>query len=90
MYVIHVVGLSVGWMGKQIFKFRLKTAIRTDERGRLMSEIISGIRMIKMYTWENFFVKLVDNARMYVSTFYKYYAPKFCIYTYNILLSIFT
>lgn len=64
---IRYVWLSIGWMGKQIFKFRLKTAIKTDERGRLMSEIISGIQVIKMYTWEKLFVRLVENARMYVT-----------------------
>lgn len=66
MYCKHLVGPSTGWLGKQIFKFRLKIAVRTDERGRLMNEIISGIQVIKMYTWEKLFVDNVDYSRMYM------------------------
>ncbi|KAI1293713.1 ATP-binding cassette sub-family C member 4 [Halotydeus destructor] len=50
-------------MGKYFSEFRLKTALLTDERVRLMNEFIPAMRVIKMYTWETPFAKLVDDAR---------------------------
>ncbi len=45
------------------FVGRLSTAQFTDSRLRLMNEIISGMRVIKMYTWERPFASLVAEAR---------------------------
>ena len=61
LFFCHV----IGWMGKVFSRMRLKTAIRTDERIRIMNEIISGMRVIKMYTWENPFAKLIEYCRKY-------------------------
>ncbi|XP_044250789.1 probable multidrug resistance-associated protein lethal(2)03659 [Drosophila takahashii] len=51
------------YLGNQISVLRLETALRTDNRMRIMTEIISGIQVIKMYAWELPFERLVSYAR---------------------------
>ncbi|XP_014219727.1 multidrug resistance-associated protein 4-like [Copidosoma floridanum] len=51
------------YCGKLVGILRKRVAARTDERVLLMSEIITGIKVIKMYTWEKPFEKLVSFAR---------------------------
>nr|XP_057907957.1 multidrug resistance-associated protein 4 isoform X1 [Doryrhamphus excisus] len=49
--------------GRLFSKFRSKTAILTDSRIRTMNEVVSGIRIIKMYAWEKPFAALVSDVR---------------------------
>jgi ATP-binding cassette subfamily C (CFTR/MRP) protein 4 len=42
---------------------RLSVAQKTDHRIRLMNDIICGIQIIKLYTWEKPFAQLVDLSR---------------------------
>lgn len=63
MLVIAVVTPIQSFTGKLASIFRLQTALRTDERVRLMDEIINGINVIKLYAWEKSFKKLILDAR---------------------------
>ncbi|CAH1981029.1 unnamed protein product [Acanthoscelides obtectus] len=54
-----------GYLSKLQGIYRSKIALRTDYRVKLMSEITSGIQVIKMYAWEKPFEKIVELARKY-------------------------
>ncbi|KAF6375882.1 ATP binding cassette subfamily C member 4 [Rhinolophus ferrumequinum] len=50
-------------IGKLFSSLRSKTAAFTDVRIRTMNEVITGIRIIKMYAWEKSFADLITNLR---------------------------
>ena len=47
---------------------RLKSTPITDKRVLIMNEVITGIRVIKMYAWEYAFKHVVSKLRKYVYT----------------------
>ncbi|CAG9859550.1 unnamed protein product [Phyllotreta striolata] len=63
IFAVFAIVLLQAYTGKLSAKYRHQTAMRTDERVRLMDEIISGIQVIKMYAWEIPFQKIVRLAR---------------------------
>ena len=50
-------------MANLLSQFRAKSITLTDDRLRLMAEILPAMRIIKMYVWERPFAKLVSLAR---------------------------
>ncbi|XP_010629028.1 multidrug resistance-associated protein 4 isoform X1 [Fukomys damarensis] len=50
-------------IGKLFSSLRGKTAAFTDARIRTMNEVITGIRIIKMYAWEKSFADLISSLR---------------------------
>ncbi|XP_068628825.1 ATP-binding cassette sub-family C member 4-like isoform X2 [Battus philenor] len=67
--IIGVVGIVLqtipvqSYMSKIAAHLRMRTACKTDERVRIMDEIINGMQVIKMYAWEKPFEKVVALAR---------------------------
>ena len=47
-------------------RIRKKVAAQTDKRLEIMKEIVSGIRVVKMYAWERNFRDLVAQIRRFV------------------------
>ncbi|XP_061819637.1 ATP-binding cassette sub-family C member 12-like [Nerophis lumbriciformis] len=50
-------------LAKMINKFRVKAIQMTDSRVRTMNEILSSIKLIKMYAWEDCFLDKVSELR---------------------------
>ncbi|XP_057563261.1 ATP-binding cassette sub-family C member 4-like [Hippopotamus amphibius kiboko] len=63
MAVLMILLLLQSYIGKLFSSLWSKTAAFTDNRIRTLSEVITGIRMIKMYAWEKSFADLITGWR---------------------------
>ncbi|KAB0340788.1 hypothetical protein FD754_022828, partial [Muntiacus muntjak] len=63
MAVLIILLLLQICVGKLFSSLRSKTAALTDDRIRTMSEVITGIRTIKMNVWEKSFIDLITELR---------------------------
>ena len=52
-----------GYIASFVKNLTLKAAAKTDERLRIMNEILMGVQVVKMYVWEKPFSLLVNTAR---------------------------
>ncbi|XP_063913861.1 probable multidrug resistance-associated protein lethal(2)03659 [Zophobas morio] len=51
------------YIGTLTYSYKLKCSQKTDERLNLIREVLSAIKIIKMYTWEKFFEDKISDAR---------------------------
>ncbi|KAM9674349.1 ATP-binding cassette sub-family C member 4-like isoform 2-T3 [Dama dama] len=63
MAVLIMLLLLQSCFGKLFSSLRSKTTAFTDDRIRTMSEVITGIRAIKMNAWEKSFIDLITRLR---------------------------
>lgn len=61
--VLFLIMICQSLNGRVFGRLRMMTAVITDERVRLMNEVITGMRIIKMYTWEKPFAEAVAAIR---------------------------
>ena len=54
-------------------KIRNKAAAQTDKRLTVIKEIVTGIRVVKMYAWEWNFRDLIAKIRRFEQSFYSGY-----------------
>ena len=76
-------------MGRAIGKLRMKTAKKTDERVRYTEETISGMRVIKLYAWEELFVKFANLSRRQVNLKFISFKKVIIMFSVKISLSLF-
>lgn len=63
-FLIFLIFMPIQAVMAKIYNcFRTKASYKTDERIDLLTEILNGIKIIKMYCWEEPFRKLVKNLR---------------------------
>jgi len=82
-------------IASKIAKFSQDMMLYKDERVKLVSEIIYGIRTIKMNTYENYFINRMDNIRQKELRALRgrKYLDAFCVYfwaTTPVLISVLT
>ncbi|XP_055710935.1 probable multidrug resistance-associated protein lethal(2)03659 [Phlebotomus papatasi] len=63
--IVLIVMPLQSFTGRLASKYRLQTALKTDERVRFIDEVISGVQVIKMYAWEKPISSLITSARRF-------------------------
>ncbi|EDV59380.2 uncharacterized protein Dere_GG23434 [Drosophila erecta] len=62
LFMLLIMPLQM-YLGTKTSAIQLKAAERTDNRIRMVNEIISAIQVLKMYAWEQPFEQMVTDAR---------------------------
>ena len=65
--------------GKLMNRYRTEGSKLSGERIELLSEVLSSIRLIKMFNWEEFFFRRVENLRNQEASFYYRMNTTLCV-----------
>jgi hypothetical protein len=57
--------VNKAFIGKITGKLRTKAVVVTDQRVKLMNEVLNCIKLIKMYAWEKSFAKVIGGNMIY-------------------------
>jgi ABC-type bacteriocin/lantibiotic exporter with double-glycine peptidase domain len=68
LYLV-LIGFCQWYTVSPISEFRRETQLKADERNAVIKNVISGIRTVKMNTWESLFERMIQAVRRSV-TFY--------------------
>jgi hypothetical protein len=52
-----------GFIGRKVGGFRQKIQAQADRRLKLTNELLSSIRIVKFYAWEDAFIQNISKAR---------------------------
>ena len=63
LILFAILSLYYGAMGGACAQLRTKISVLSDKRVNTMNSIISGIRTVKMYAWEEPFMERVQRIR---------------------------
>ncbi|XP_078483709.1 ATP-binding cassette sub-family C member 4 [Ciona intestinalis] len=62
--VVIIIAMTIqSCVGRQFGRIRAKMSVLTDQRIRIMNEVLTAMKIIKMYAWEKPFEKLVSETR---------------------------
>ncbi|KAF8558202.1 ABC transporter [Imleria badia] len=63
-FALLIVATPINTMGmKRLFSIRIKSMAWTDKRSKLLQEMLSGMRVIKFFSWEIPFMKRITEYR---------------------------
>merc|ERR1719399_2062868 len=51
------------YFAKKLEHLRIQVVKTTERRVKLINDVLQGIRVIKLYAWENSFLKMISSVR---------------------------
>ena len=69
--VVVLLAVLQSFQSRIFYMLRMMTAKRSDSRIRVIDEMINSMKAIKIYCWENYFAKIIQDYRTKVYFYLK-------------------